>query len=262
MRVPRECRIDESESGLTLVEILIVVAILAILTAIVVPNVIAAKIATNESAAIATLRTFVTAQAQLQGSGKIDADKDSIGEFGTITEMMGLTGVRTLDINGSDFVAPGTIVDPPVISDSMAENLQNSGYLVKSGYAIMVFLPDTSDPARFTREQVALITTGKGKKKVKVELMKLAGGSARVGIDLSESLWCIYAVPVNLGRTGRRAFFTNQQGDILQSPNETAKHQGFTAAISGRSAFLGTGITSDLAAGTRGNDGDIWKVTN
>jgi prepilin-type N-terminal cleavage/methylation domain-containing protein len=250
------------DSGLTLVEILIVTAIIAVLAAIAIPNMLASRLAANETAAIATLRTLVTAQAQIQGSGKIDADKDSIGEYGTITEMMGLSGVRTRNGSGADFNTQGYTVDPAILSDSMAENLQNSGYLVKSGYAFMVFLPDTADPARFTRERVRTVAVGKGKKKVTVELIALTGGTARVGIDLSESVWCAYAQPVTLGRSGRRAFFANQQGDILQSVNEVARHQGFAAAISGRSAFQGTGITSETAVGTLGMDGDRWKVTN
>ncbi len=252
------------ESGLTLVEILIVSAIVAILAAIAIPNLLAAKLASNESAAIATLRSLVTAQAQVLGSGKIDADRDSTGEFGTMVELIGQAGVRTrVGTSGAaDFTAQGTPVDPPALSEAMTDYMENSGYLAKGGFAYMIFLPDTSNPARFTHETVRIVTRGRGRARTRVEAVVLAGGSARVGIDLSESLWCAYAQPVTRGRSGRRAFFANQQGDILQSANDVAKHQGATTAISGRSAYLGSGITSDVATGTRGNDGDVWKITN
>jgi len=47
--------------GFTLVEIMIVVAIIALLAAIAIPNLLRARVAANESAAQATLRTISTA---------------------------------------------------------------------------------------------------------------------------------------------------------------------------------------------------------
>jgi prepilin-type N-terminal cleavage/methylation domain-containing protein len=47
--------------GFTLVEIMIVVAIIALLAAIAIPNLLRARITANESAAMATLRTISTA---------------------------------------------------------------------------------------------------------------------------------------------------------------------------------------------------------
>ena len=254
----------KQDSGLTMVEIIIVVAILAVLGAILVPNLLAAKVASNETAAIATLRSLVTAEAQMLGSAKIDADKDSIGEYGTFVELIGHSGVRTrvATLDASDFTNRGSAADPPALSETMVEYMQKTGYLTKTGYAFMIFLPDTNDPARFTHENLTLVTTGKGKKKTTVENVVLVGGTARVGINISESAWCAYAQPLSYSRSGRRAFFTNQQGDILQSQNDVAKHQDDATAIAGRSAFTGTGITSDPAVGTRGRDGDVWKVTN
>ncbi|MCK6479066.1 MAG: prepilin-type N-terminal cleavage/methylation domain-containing protein, partial [Planctomycetes bacterium] len=69
----------KTESGFTLIELMIVIAIIAIIAAIAIPNLLAAKLSSNETAALATLRNLASCQAQIQTSGKIDCDSDGIG---------------------------------------------------------------------------------------------------------------------------------------------------------------------------------------
>jgi prepilin-type N-terminal cleavage/methylation domain-containing protein len=238
------------EAGFTLIELMIVIAIIAIIAAIAIPNLLAAKLSSNETAAIATLRNLASCQAQIQTSGKIDCDNDGIGEYGTFLEMTGSTGVRKGFTAGtpatSSFATQGTAVNPPILSPALA-NVDATGFVTKSGYAFMIFLPDGASPALFTHE-----TSGPG----------LAGGSGAIGVDLAETTWCAYAQPVARNNSGNRRFFVNQAGDVMQSANEVAKAQGVTPAINGNSAFRGAGITSQVAVGTAGADGDVWKVTN
>jgi type IV pilus assembly protein PilA len=52
----------QSENGFSLIELLIVVAIILIIAAIAIPNLLRARIAANEAAAVASLRTLNTAQ--------------------------------------------------------------------------------------------------------------------------------------------------------------------------------------------------------
>ena len=52
--------------GFTLIELMIVVAIIAVIAAIAIPNLVESRIASNEAAAIASVRTYLAAQNQFR----------------------------------------------------------------------------------------------------------------------------------------------------------------------------------------------------
>ena len=195
----------------------------------------------NETAAIATLRNLATCQAQIQTTGKVDCDRDGIGEFGTLQEMSGAVGVRK-SVEGQD---RGNPIQPAILAPAF-QTVDGDGRVVRNGYVYQLFLPDNQTQAGWVHE-----SAGGG----------FAGGSSVVGTDLAETTWCMYAWPVEQGKTGSRAFFINQSGDVLQTSNDRKRHEG-TSTFDPSSAFRGSGITSMIAVGTSGNDGNVWKVSN
>ena len=80
-----------SNKGFTLIELMIVVAIIAIIAAIAIPNLLRARLASNESSAIGALRTLSSAQSSFQSSAGTDVDTDGTGEFAGLAQMSGAT---------------------------------------------------------------------------------------------------------------------------------------------------------------------------
>ena len=96
--------------GFTLIELMIVIAIIAIIAAIAIPNLLSARLSANESNAISTLRNMVTSQAQFQSASNIDDDQDGTGEYGSLGEMSGLSNLN-LRAGGGGPAAP---LNPPI----------------------------------------------------------------------------------------------------------------------------------------------------
>jgi hypothetical protein len=188
-----------------------------------------AKPRTNETAAFATLRNIISAQAQVQASGRIDVDSDGVGEYGGFLELSGALAGRMANR-----------LVPPVLSGSF-RTFTDDIVVVRSGYCFRIFLP-----------------TERG-----VGIGEAADGfdSDEVDPDLCETTWCCYAWPLQQGDTGARAFFANQAGDILASVD--ASYSGSRGGPDADAAFTdGRSIVGAVAIGRRGADGYTWKPVN
>jgi prepilin-type N-terminal cleavage/methylation domain-containing protein len=223
------------EAGFTLIELMIVVAIIAIIAAIAIPNLLSARLNANETAAIATLRNISSAQAQFQATAKADTDNDGTGEFGCFVELSGASDVRADTDVG--------VLNPPVLSGAFRTPDATSGLVSRSGYYFAIYLPDAGG----------------------VGVLADLDGFGLVDGDLAETTWCCYAWPVNYGNSGNRTFMVNQTGDVVNTEDETYNGDAAGAVPPPHAGFIGgagDSITGLTAVGTAGGDGNVWRQVN
>ena len=143
-------RVMKTEKGFSLLELLIVVAIILLIATIAIPSLLRSRQAANEAHAVANLRTLNTAEVQYISSHQI---------YGDISNLVG-TGL--LDSRYSGFTAgygfsvslSGSFLDYTASAVAQSVNSGRFDYFTTPDYVIRYSTDTTRAPAGLTGEPV------------------------------------------------------------------------------------------------------------
>jgi type IV pilus assembly protein PilA len=148
-------------AGFTLIELLLVIAIIAIVAAIAVPSLMRARLATNESSAIASLRTISSAQAAFAatcGKGGFAQSLADLGRVpaGTHTAFIPAdlaTGRKTgyqFELTGNGTVTLAADTCNGATQDAVSSFLATGNPLVDGATGVRAFGVDQTSTLRWT----------------------------------------------------------------------------------------------------------------
>lgn len=234
--------------GFTLIELMIVIAIIAIIAAIAIPNLMESRVTANESAASASLKAGVFAgQVQFGGAGYLDRDQDNVGEYGTLRMLAGINSTSK-NPAGSIRLLTGPLSNTAAWNTAGA-TVSAPAQGLMSGYHFSAIVPSDTDST--TEDTLVLLYEGVGV--TGTALMASVTGTTSTA-NQGERGWAASAVPQEWGNTGRRIFTIAGDGQLRSPADPNVQNAIFTsttAAIdNGVKATGGPGAANARAIAT------------
>ncbi len=213
----------------TLIELMIVIAIIAIIASIAIPNLLESRITANEGAAAGSIKSSIFSSAvQFQSGTYQDSDGNGVGEFGMIQDMAGVRaclGAAAGDIG--------------LITGQLANMTAGDRVSTSSGYNFIMYLFN-QDATNRLEEGDALPTIANP-----------------ITEQEAESFYLVAAAPQELNIVGRRVYLMTQDGQLRSTSLLARRDTWFNAAglNTASSAEMDSGVNDALT-----DDADITTI--
>ncbi len=188
----------------------------------------------SEATIVAALGRVAASQAAVQAAGSIDLDSDGIGEYGSLSDLLGW---RSPSGGAESRAAAVRAALKP--NGWMWDRLRNLRF---GSFNVVVYLPSVEGRA------MAADAHPHG----------FPDPLERIDVDVAETTWCAYAWPSEDAKFAAHAYVVSSSGVVLRTEDYYSRDD----APRPGAAFVSGGldaITGEQSPGDRAQDGNVWE---
>jgi type IV pilus assembly protein PilA len=145
----------KKQKGFSLIELLIVVAIILIIAAIAIPNLIKSKMAANEASAVGSLRTITTAQIAYSSACPTTGFSSTLAELNTSTTCQG--GTNQIDSTLASKTKSGYKFSDPTVTGTPATTFAVTADPVSASSGTRHFFVNETGVIRYNQSATAIV---------------------------------------------------------------------------------------------------------